>query len=77
MRNLFTFFFAATLSIGLYSQQLVQVKDIRFVSQSDLANCDDTSAYYLDTVKVVCYVVTSGNLSEVVSSSINGLEIRF
>lgn len=72
MRNLFTFLFAATLSIGLYSQQLVQVKDIRFVSQSDLANCDDTSAYYLDTVKVVCYVVTSGNLSEVVSSSING-----
>ncbi len=72
MRNLFTFLFAAAFSVSLLGQQLVQVKDIRNVSSADLANCNDTSAYYLDTVKVVCYVVTAGNLSEVVSSSING-----
>ncbi len=73
MRNLFTFLFAVAFTAGLFAQApLVQVTDIRTVSPADLANCDDTSAYYLDTVKVVCYVVTSGNLSEVVSSSING-----
>ncbi len=72
MKNLFTLLLTATLSVGLYAQQLVQVTDINDATPAMLANCNDTSSYYLDTVKVVCYVVTAGNLSEVVSSSING-----
>ncbi len=72
MRNLFTLLFAAAFSASLFGQQLVQVKDIRTIHADSLIACNDQPELFEDTVKVVCYVVTSGNLSEVVSSSING-----
>ncbi len=73
MRNILTLLFAGILSVSLFGQiPLVQVTDINDPTPSMLANCNDTSSYYLDTVTVVGYVVTAGNLSEVVSSSING-----
>ncbi len=72
MRSIFTLFAAVIFSASLYSQPLVQVSDINDATPAMLANCNDTSSYFGDTVTVVGYVVTSGNLSEVASSSING-----
>lgn len=72
MRNLFTLLFAGLLSASLFGQPLVQVTDINDPTPAMLNACNDTSSYHLDTVKLVCYVVTAGNLSEVLSSSING-----
>ncbi len=73
MRNLYTLIILATMSLGLNAQYpYLQVTDLLDVTPADLANCDDTSSYYLDTVTIVCYVVTDGNLCEVASSSING-----
>lgn len=72
MRILLTLLFALTFSAGLYAQPLVQVTDINDATPAMLANCNDSSSYVNDTVTVVCYVVTPGNLSEVLSSSING-----
>lgn len=70
MRNLFTLCFTALISASLFSQPVVSITDIN--TPVNLANCNDTSIYYLDTVTFYAYVVTDGGLSEVVSSSING-----
>jgi hypothetical protein len=73
MRNLYALLILSLLSTGLSAQYpFVQVTDINDASPADLAACNDTSSYYQDTVTVVCYVVTDGNLCEVASSSING-----
>ena len=73
MRNLYTLLILALTSFGLSAQYpYLQVTDINDASPADLAACNDTSSYYLDTVTIVCYVVTDGNLCEVASSSING-----
>lgn len=61
------------LSVSLYAQyDTVTVRDIQFVSPADLANCNDTSAYYDDTVVVVGVVMNNGNLIELASGSVNG-----
>lgn len=73
MRNLYSLLFIMLMSLGLSAQfPYLQVTDINDASPADLANCSDTSSYYGDTVTIVCYVVTDGNLCEVASSSING-----
>lgn len=73
MRNLYALLILALMSISLSAQYpYLQVTDVNDASPADLANCNDTSSYYQDTVTVVCYVVTDGNLCEVASSSING-----
>ena len=38
----------------------------------DLANCNDTSTYFGDTIKTIAVVVTDGGLSEVPSGSVIG-----
>lgn len=73
MKKIYTLMLCALLSFGLSAQYpYLQVTDLLDLTPAELANCNDTSSYYLDTVTIVCYVVTDGNLSEVASSSING-----
>ena len=59
---------------GIVSAQFpyVDINQINFVSQADLQNCNDSSAYLGDTVITRGVVVTDGNLSEVASGSIQG-----
>jgi hypothetical protein len=62
---------------GLFALQAqtvpyVSIYDINFVSQANLAACNDTSAYLGDTVRTRGIVVTDGGLSEVPSGSVQG-----
>ncbi|KAB2815294.1 T9SS type A sorting domain-containing protein [Phaeocystidibacter marisrubri] len=50
----------------------VDINQINYVSPTDLANCNDTSAYFGDTVRTWGVVVTPGNVSEVPSGSVQG-----
>ena len=68
-----------TLSLGLFSILFanaqvteVSVTDVQFISATDLANCEDLSAYDGQIVKTVGVVLHDGNLTEVSSSSVNG-----
>jgi hypothetical protein len=61
---------AAGLSAQVYPY--VDINQISFVSQQDLQNCNDSSLYLGDTVVTRGIVVTSGNLSEVSSGSVQG-----
>lgn len=71
MRKLITLCMAVLFSAGLFGQiDSVSIRDIN--APIDLANCNDTSNYYLDTVSFVAYVVTDGSLCEVASGSITG-----
>ncbi len=71
MKRIFTLLTAVLISAQLSGQMdTVSITDIN--TPQDLANCNDTSIYYLDTVVTYAYVVTDGGLSEVASSSISG-----
>lgn len=48
------------------------ISQIQYVSPADLANCNDTSAYFGDTIRTRGVVVTPGNVSEVASGSVQG-----
>ena len=73
MKKLLLTIFSVALFASAYAQvPFVSVHDINFVSSTDLANCNDTSAYLNDTVKTIGIVVVDGNLSEVASSSVPG-----
>lgn len=48
------------------------IKEIQEVSQSRLQACDDTCAYFGDTVTVVAVVIQDANLIDVPSSSVQG-----
>tara|TARA_B110000503_G_scaffold140729_1_gene232364 strand:- start:4057 stop:6261 length:2205 start_codon:yes stop_codon:yes gene_type:complete len=50
----------------------VDVNQISFVSQANLQNCNDSSAYLGDTVRTRGVVIMDGNLSEVSSGSVTG-----
>ncbi|TVQ78562.1 MAG: T9SS C-terminal target domain-containing protein [Flavobacteriales bacterium] len=73
MRNLLSLLFLAS-SIGLFAQTppTVPIHNIKFVSASDLANCNDTSQYFNDTIRTVGVVVVDGGLVEVPSGSVQG-----
>lgn len=60
-------FMAASLTAQIDTVTIAQIN-----TPVDLANCNDTSMYYQDTVTIFAYVVTDGGLSEVASSSITG-----
>lgn len=60
-------FFAANVSGQI---DTVSITDIN--TPKDLANCNDTSIYYNDTVVVYAYALMSGGVSEVASGSIQG-----
>ncbi len=72
MRNLFTLLTAAFITASLYAQPYPVVSIMDINTPVDLANCNDTSIYYLDTVTFVGYVVTDGGLCENASGSISG-----
>lgn len=55
-----------------YAQNYVSISDINAVSQADLANCDDTSAYLGQTIITRGVVVTPGWSTEVASGSVTG-----
>ena len=73
MKNFYALLIFALTTLGMQAQYpYLQVTDLLDPTPADLANCNDTSSYFQDTVTIVCYVVTDGNLCEVSSSSING-----
>jgi hypothetical protein len=68
-----------TLTLGLFSILIanaqvtdVSVTDVQFISATDLANCEDLSAYDGQIVKTVGVVLHNGNLTEIASGSVNG-----
>lgn len=66
----FLFLFVLSMSSSAqFTYDTVNVHDIQFVDQSDLINCNDSSAYLGDTVTVVGYALTHGNRSELASGS--------
>lgn len=66
------------LTLGLFAilftsaQTSVSVRDLQFVSVTDLAACKDASTYDGQTIKTVGVVMYNGNLTEVASGSVNG-----
>lgn len=66
------------LTLGLFgilyanAQTSVSVRDIQFVSATDLAACTDLSAYDGQTIKTVGIVIHDGNLTEIASGSVIG-----
>jgi hypothetical protein len=66
------------LTLGLFAilfanaQTSVSVRDLQFVSVTDLAACNDASSYDGQTIKTVGIVMHNGNLTEVASGSVNG-----
>lgn len=59
--------------VQAYAQHpYADVNQINFVSPLDLAACNDTSAFFGDTVRTVGVVVTPGSVSEVASGSVQG-----
>jgi len=65
----------ALLCIGmqvLAQHPRITVRDLQFVSSSNLASCNDSSAYLGDTVTVVAVVTADANLIDVPSSSVQG-----
>lgn len=62
--------FVAGIAFAQYAY--VDVNQIGFVSQANLQNCNDSSAYLGDTIVTRGVVITDGNLSEVASSSVTG-----
>lgn len=67
---LLTTFFAAMAVVGYAQYPLVTINQINL--PVDLANCNDSSSYFGDTVRFVAVVVTDGGLSEVASGSVLG-----
>lgn len=67
-----------SLALGLFTvlfasaQTTVSVRDIQFVSPSDLASCKDLSAYDGQVVKTVGVVMHDGGLTELASGSVTG-----
>ena len=60
----------AVVALAQYPE--ISVTDLQFVSQADLANCSDSSAYQGDTVIVVGRAIHDGNLTELSSGSVQG-----
>lgn len=74
MKQFFTIISFILISFSLQSQNIsyTSITDLQYVSPTDLANCNDTSAYYGDTVMTYGIVVVPGDVSEVSSSSVQG-----
>jgi hypothetical protein len=72
MRKLLLSFVFAVFGMTAFAQNYVSITDINYVSPTDLAACDDTSAYLGQTIITRGVVVTPGNVSEVASGSVTG-----
>ena len=59
----------ATVSLA---QTAVSVRDIQYVSPTDLADCKDLSSYDDQEIKTIGIVMHDGNLTEFASGSVNG-----
>lgn len=71
-KQLLTLFFAL-VGLAAYAQpNYVSITDINYVSPTNLANCNDTSAYLGQTIRTYGVVVTPGWASEVASGSVAG-----
>ena len=55
-----------------FAQTALSVRDIQYISPTDLADCKDLSAYDGQKVKTVGIVMHDGNLTELASGSVNG-----
>lgn len=71
-KQLLLFSILTLTALGAFAQNFVRVDSIQFVSATDLANCEDESAYDGQTVRTVGIVIHDGNLTEVASGSVNG-----
>ena len=74
MKQLLSIISIALISFGGKSQNIsyTSISDLQYVSPTDLANCNDTSSYYGDTVMTYGIVVVPGDVSEVASGSVQG-----
>jgi hypothetical protein len=54
------------------AQTAVSVRDIQYVSPTDLADCKDLSSYDDQEIKTIGIVMHDGNLTELASGSVNG-----
>ena len=72
MRKLLLSFVFAVFGMTAFAQNYVSISDINYVSPTDLAACEDTSAYLGQTIITRGVVVTPGNVSEVASGSVTG-----
>ena len=59
-------------TLSAMAQTAVSVRDIQYVSPTDLANCTDESQYEGLTIKTVGVVMHDGNRVELSSGSVNG-----
>lgn len=71
-KQVFSLILGFAVTIGVQAQTFVSVKDIQFVSATDLANCDELSSYDGQTVRTVGVVMHDGSLTELESGSVNG-----
>jgi hypothetical protein len=72
MKNTLLVVAFALTSMWGFSQTVVSIHDVQYVSPADLANCIDASAYDGDTVQFTGIAMHDGNLTEVASGSVNG-----
>ena len=71
-RNLFSVLFVLITWAAAAQVPYVSITDINMVSNADLANCNDTSAYLGQTVRTRGVIVTPGWTTEVASGSVTG-----
>ena len=71
-KQLFSLALGLALVLGVQAQTSLSVRDIQFVSATDLANCDELSSYDGQLVKTVGVVLHDGGLTELSSGSVNG-----
>lgn len=64
--------FVGSLSAFSQTYPFVTITDINYVSPANLAACNDSSAYFGDTIRTRGIVITDGGLSEVSSGSVQG-----
>ena len=72
MKNSILLVAFALFGLNAVAQNYVSISDVNYVSPTDLAACDDTSAYLGQTIITRGVVVTPGNVTEVASGSVTG-----
>ncbi len=69
--NVLTIWFLC-IGYGCLAQVTRSIHEIQYMTQIELQNCRDTSAYFGDTVRVIGVVLHDGNLTEAPSNSVVG-----
>lgn len=68
---LITFSVLVFSAVGFAQYPFVPIRDIQFVSATDLADCKDASRYQGDTVRTIGIAIHDGRLTELASGSVS------